>query len=350
MNEKIGVIVPVYKTEKYVAECIESILAQTFTNFRLILVDDGSPDDAGAICDEYAKKDKRITVIHQKNAGVTRARARGVEEASDCEWIAFVDSDDMILAPYLEALHSKASDDTDIVLCTNFCTETAKDYNWLATVNLNFINNHVEKSNLVNDAQALDISIPKLSIILFRKLMAMQFGSMPWGRLFRRNTMNDWAFCLPKDIYWGEDAIMNLRIAFNTKKDIVILKQALYFYRQASDGVCNNFKANPLYEEELRKHCYDSIPQKDFNDYKEAYLYRRVFLWRTKFNNSIHPEWANTPFYDTLIKEIKAYDFHLDLFDRLLINHTHPIIRCLILFIRKTASTINRLVLINKHI
>lgn len=171
-----------------------------------------------------------------------------------------------------------------------------------------------------------------------------------WSRLFRRNTMNDWAFCLPKNIYWGEDAIMNLRIAFNTKKDIVILKQALYFYRQASDGVCNNFKANPLYEEELRKHCYDSIPQKDFNDYKEAYLYRRVFLWRTKFNNSIHPEWANTPFYDTLIKEIKAYDFHLDLFDRLLINHTHPIIRCLILFIRKTASTINRLVLINKHI
>ena len=90
----IGVIVPVYKVEKYITECIESILAQTYTNFRLILVDDGSPDNAGKICDEYAKKDSRITVIHQENAGVTRARARGVEEAEDCEFITVVDSDD----------------------------------------------------------------------------------------------------------------------------------------------------------------------------------------------------------------------------------------------------------------
>ena len=86
----IGVIVPIYKVEKYIAECIESILAQTYTSFRLILVDDGSPDDAGKICDEYAKKDTRITVIHQENAGVTRARARGVEETKDCEFITFL--------------------------------------------------------------------------------------------------------------------------------------------------------------------------------------------------------------------------------------------------------------------
>ena len=80
----IGVIVPVYKVEKYIAECIGSILAQTYTNFHLILVDDGTPDGVGKICDEYAKKDPRITVIHQQNAGATRARAHGVEEAKDC--------------------------------------------------------------------------------------------------------------------------------------------------------------------------------------------------------------------------------------------------------------------------
>lgn len=73
----IGVIVPVYKTEKYIAECIESILAQTYTNFRLILVDDGSPDAAGTICDEYAAKDSRITVIHQKNAGGYTRKSTG---------------------------------------------------------------------------------------------------------------------------------------------------------------------------------------------------------------------------------------------------------------------------------
>ena len=100
----IGVIVPVYKVEKYIAECIESILAQTYTNFRLILVDDGTPDNAGKICDEYAKKDSRITVIHQENAGVTRARARGVEEANDCEFITFIDADDIIPEEALETL------------------------------------------------------------------------------------------------------------------------------------------------------------------------------------------------------------------------------------------------------
>ena len=112
----IGVIVPVYKVEKYIAECIESILAQTYTKFRLILVDDGSPDNAGKICDEYAKKDPRITVIHQENAGVTCARARGVEEASDCEFITFVDGDDTIKKYALIDLYSLAiNKSSDIV-------------------------------------------------------------------------------------------------------------------------------------------------------------------------------------------------------------------------------------------
>ena len=112
----IGVIVPVYKVEEYIAECIESILAQTYTNFRLILVDDGTPDGAGKICDEYAKKDPRITVIHQQNAGATRARAHGVEEAGDCEYIAFVDSDDTIATGYLQHLHNGMNEDVDVVL------------------------------------------------------------------------------------------------------------------------------------------------------------------------------------------------------------------------------------------
>ena len=128
MNEKIGVIVPVYKTEKYVAECIESILAQTYTNFRLILVDDGTPDGAGAICDEYATKDPRITVIHQENAGVTRARARGVEEAADCEWITFVDSDDSITNSALENLLKGLYNNSNIVIIDFHKKYTNKTY------------------------------------------------------------------------------------------------------------------------------------------------------------------------------------------------------------------------------
>ena len=93
----ISVIVPVYKVENFLHRCVDSILAQTFTDFELILVDDGSPDGCGEICDAYAREDSRIHVIHQKNGGLSAARNTGIDwvlENSDSRWLAFVDSDD----------------------------------------------------------------------------------------------------------------------------------------------------------------------------------------------------------------------------------------------------------------
>ncbi|MGL5015770.1 MAG: glycosyltransferase family 2 protein [Bacteroidales bacterium] len=95
MTPKISVIVPVYKVEKYLPKCIDSILAQTFTDFELLLIDDGSPDNSGAICDEYAKKDSRIRVFHKENGGVSSARNLGLDEAKG-EWVWFVDGDDWV--------------------------------------------------------------------------------------------------------------------------------------------------------------------------------------------------------------------------------------------------------------
>ena len=92
---KITVIVPVYKAEQYLEVCIRSILNQTFKDIEIILIDDGSPDKCPAICDEYAKKDQRIKVIHQKNAGVAVARNEGIRNANG-EYITFVDSDDYL--------------------------------------------------------------------------------------------------------------------------------------------------------------------------------------------------------------------------------------------------------------
>ena len=100
----ISVIVPVYNVEKYIHRCVDSILDQTFTDFELILVDDGSPDNCPAICDEYAAKDSRVRVIHQKNQGQAAARNYGVSMAKGA-WISFVDSDDMIASKTLELLY-----------------------------------------------------------------------------------------------------------------------------------------------------------------------------------------------------------------------------------------------------
>lgn len=111
--EKISVIVPVYKVESYLHQCIDSILAQTHRDFELILVDDGSPDNCGAICDEYAAQDNRITVIHQENGGLSAARNAGIDWVfanSDSRWITFVDSDDCVRPQMLEHLYRAVSD------------------------------------------------------------------------------------------------------------------------------------------------------------------------------------------------------------------------------------------------
>ena len=103
----ISVIVPVYKVEKYIHRCVDSILGQTYTDFELILVDDGSPDNCGAICDEYAAKDSRVVVIHQENGGLSAARNAGIDWAfanSDSQWLTFIDSDDWVHPEYLQRL------------------------------------------------------------------------------------------------------------------------------------------------------------------------------------------------------------------------------------------------------
>ena len=104
-RKTISIIVPVYKTERFLNACIASILAQTFTDFELILVDDGSPDGCPALCDAAAAKDSRIRVIHKKNGGQSTARNAGLDAAHG-EWIAFVDSDDTITPDYCAKLYA----------------------------------------------------------------------------------------------------------------------------------------------------------------------------------------------------------------------------------------------------
>lgn len=99
-NPKISVIVPVYNVEQYLPRCIDSILAQTFTDFEILLINDGSTDNSGKICDEYAQKDNRIRVFHKKNGGVSSARNVGLDNAKG-EWLAFIDADDWIDVNYL---------------------------------------------------------------------------------------------------------------------------------------------------------------------------------------------------------------------------------------------------------
>ena len=111
----VSVIVPIYNSEAFLGSCIESVLQQTHKDLELILVDDGSSDGSGRICDDYAGHDARVHVIHQENRGRSEARARGVQECKG-QWVAFVDSDDQLPRDAIESLYTVVSDATDIVL------------------------------------------------------------------------------------------------------------------------------------------------------------------------------------------------------------------------------------------
>ncbi|MBO0962931.1 glycosyltransferase, partial [Neobacillus sp. MM2021_6] len=130
MNPKISIIVPVYKVEPYIRKCVDSILAQTLTDFELILVDDGSPDKCGEICDEYASKDSRVIVVHKENGGLSSARNAGLEKAKG-DYIGFVDSDDWIEPDMYELLYDMCiKNNCEIANCTSviyFKNKTVKN-------------------------------------------------------------------------------------------------------------------------------------------------------------------------------------------------------------------------------
>lgn len=118
MRPIISIIVPVYNTEKYLDKCIQSVLAQTYTNWELLLIDDGSTDSSGAICDKYAAEDNRIRVFHKENGGVSSARNLGLDNAQG-EWISFVDADDWIENSMLHDAYQKAMDENAEIIFTD---------------------------------------------------------------------------------------------------------------------------------------------------------------------------------------------------------------------------------------
>lgn len=294
-QDLIGVIVPVYKTEKYIAECIESILAQTYTRFRLILVDDGTPDNAGKICDEYKKKDSRITVIHQENAGVTRARARGVEEATDCDWITFVDSDDRIATNYLGDLYNAVSDDIDIV--TN------------------------------------EENICKASLCKEKYLEHLFIGGVntgPWSKLFRRRIFNTHTFNIPRTIVVGEDMLMDIRLTFSSDKERVAIINSLgiYYYRENESSIMHSFKSTPEYEHLFQQCLSASIPDKKLNEYFHLTIKNRLRNFKRFWGKRLFVKgMKETPFYQELRCDIEKYAYRFPAIERVLFTNENPVVR-----------------------
>lgn len=210
---QISVIVPVYKVEPYLRRCVDSILAQTFANLELILVDDGSPDNCGAICDEYAQKDSRVHVIHQANGGPSAARNAGIDWVfanSDSEWLNFVDSDDWVHPQMLERLyHAVLEHNVKVSVCGY--EKTDGEIHWTNTDAVQARLWPVEQFYVEHNVNA----------------------TVAWGKLYARACFADIRYPVGKI---HEDEYVTYRILFQFEQ-VAVLDMPMYAYFVNLEGI-----------------------------------------------------------------------------------------------------------------
>lgn len=212
----ISVIVPVYNVEPYLNRCIDSILTQSFADFELILVDDGSPDNCPAICDGYAKTDNRIHVIHQKNGGLSAARNAGLDRAfanSNSEWITFIDSDDWVHRDYLKLLYDACVEcDAKISVCGSYGTDSIV----------------VPDDDYLGKAEKWTVEQFWLEKLLNATVSCL--------KLYHKSFFESIRFPVGK---LHEDEATTYKILF-TQNEIAVVPYPLYYYFHNPNSICNS--------------------------------------------------------------------------------------------------------------
>lgn len=213
MSELISIIIPIYNVEKYLRRCIDSVISQTYQNIEIILVDDGSPDKSGEICDEYKVLDKRVKVIHKKNAGLSDARNAGIDIAKG-KFLTFVDSDDWIECKYIEKLYQLIKiENCDISMC-----------NFIKTSNVNIqINNFNIEIFKFSNIEALE----QLSDKFYVQMV------IACGKLYKKELFDNIRFPVGR---LHEDEFTTYKLIHKAEK-IVFTTEPLLYYWQRQDSI-----------------------------------------------------------------------------------------------------------------
>lgn len=291
-NTLVSIIIPVYKVEQYLKRCVDSILNQTYPTLEIILVDDGSPDNCPAICDEYAKKDKRIKVIHKENGGLSSARNAGLDIATG-GYISFVDSDDWVNIQYIEKLLSLAiQDNADIVIAEHIKT---------------FGNENVKQQSffhkIYNNKSALQ-TLYKNEHVSF---------TVSWGKLYKRDILSKIRFPLQK---FHEDTFTTYLIFYASKK-IVYTNQILYYYLQRNDSITSSAHSQDALESIEHQYTF-------FSKHKENEIVQLLLpqlCWQILY--TIWEEYKKSKkFNSTMHSKLRTYTKTLKLFHTNILHYT----------------------------
>lgn len=263
----LSVVIPIYKIkEKYLRECLNSISLQQTNEIEVILVDDGSPDDCGKICDEYAMKDNRLKVIHQENQGVSVARNIGIKE-SNGKWITFIDPDDWIETNWVEViLNTVKNVDVDIIMFDyyqEFATKQAPQF-------------LMSKSGFLNEEYMEAIKIAPFNQLIINNKHKEYESNVIWNKVYRANLIKDNNILFDPKARKGQDVIFNAEI-FQLTSCIFYIHKPLYHYRYLQESITNRYNPKVRYYNEIAFKHYEriidtySLP----NEYKKAF-YARV--------------------------------------------------------------------------
>lgn len=292
MTPIVSIVVPVYNGERYLAECIDSILRQDFRDFELLLLDDGSTDQSGKICDDYAERDSRIRVIHKQNEGINATRKRGASEAQG-EWVMFVDDDDTLLPGALKKM-TALTDGTDIVI--------------------GFPDVPAHRKPLSLEECRSNIITAKL------------IPPTPWAKLYRHSLLTDDIFDFPREIDGEEDMIMNIRLFFKTQKAPHILFEKVYNFRRNTVSVSHTKRASLEHEDLFDRSRNASIPSGEFPKYINEIMWSRL--------NGLHAAAISESHAlkdSSYIKKIKAdaklYNYPINIMDRLIVGNNPEFIK-----------------------
>ena len=214
MVVKLSVIIPVYKAQQFIAKCIESVLNQTFSDFELLLIDDGSPDLSGEICDKYALSDNRINVIHQKNQGVSAARNNGLDKACG-EFIIFIDSDDWIEPLFFETYFEELKNYPSQLIYQGFINDLKDKTTYLELPNKRY------KGSEITEA---------LFEVEYRECLG---GAC--NKIFHRSIIEDHKIRFSPSLSYGEDKIFTLQYSMNINS-ITLLSKCYYHYNRTLEN------------------------------------------------------------------------------------------------------------------
>lgn len=269
MGELISVIIPIYKVEDYIRRCVDSVLTQTYGNLEIILVDDGSPDKCGEICDEYAAKDKRVVSIHKKNGGLSDARNAGMEVCKG-EYITFLDSDDWVVPDYIERLYRLLKDTgSDISACSFIKTsdEGAEP------------DSSPEEVRVFSNIEALDKMESNTDIQLYIQLV------VAWGKLYKRSLFEGVTYPVGK---LHEDEFTTYKVIYRAQRIAITSAQLLYYWQRedsimgAGFNVRGNLDATEALKERAEFYQQKGLHELGSRASKMAFLKSLVLNKRSK--------------------------------------------------------------------